>query len=142
MLNESQSKHLSLTSLHSPPSPLDGSVHQTPIHSQLPPGAVRLAITVNGDETDEDLQKIKELDPAFIFLNTSPELSTLHASRRFFEILKSSDIDTSVIHHFLTDSDDSNALALDMGMTIGGLLTDGLGDGLMIEQTCFPSKLV
>lgn len=104
-------------------------------NGELPPGAVRLAITVNGNETDEDLQKIKELDPAFIFLNTSPELSTLHASRRFFEILKSSDIDTSVIHHFLTDSDDSNALALDMGMTIGGLLTDGLGDGLMIEQT-------
>jgi len=101
---------------------------------KLPLGAIRLAVAVDGDEDDDTLRMIKQLDPAFIFLNTSPHVSTLHASRRLFEVLKSEDIQTSVIHHFLTDSTDSNGLALDMGITIGSLLTDGLGDGLMIEQ--------
>lgn len=101
---------------------------------KLPLGAIRLAITINGDESEETLSQLKRLDPAFLFLNTSPHVSTLHASRRIFEILKSEEINTSVIHHYLTASSDTNALALDMGMTIGGLLTDGLGDGLMIEQ--------
>jgi (E)-4-hydroxy-3-methylbut-2-enyl-diphosphate synthase len=58
----------------------------------------------------------------------------LHSSRRVFELFKQSDIKTSVIHHFETDTDDSNELALRLGMTVGSLLTDGNGDGVLIEQ--------
>lgn len=101
---------------------------------KLPLGAIRLAIAIDGDEDDDTLNKVKELDPAFIFLKTSPHISTLHASRRVFEVLKSMEVQTCVIHHYQTTSSDTNNLALDMGMTIGSLLTDGLGDGLMIEQ--------
>jgi (E)-4-hydroxy-3-methylbut-2-enyl-diphosphate synthase len=51
-----------------------------------------------------------------------------------FEIFKSNDINTSVIHHFLTDTDDSNELALQMGTKVGSLLTDGNGDGILVEH--------
>jgi len=103
-------------------------------NGELPTGAIRLAVTVNGDEDDADLQKLKDLDPAFIFLNIAPQVSTLHASRRVFEIIKSEGIETSVIHHFETDTAESDDLALEIGTRIGSLLTDGLGDGVMVEE--------
>lgn len=59
----------------------------------------------------------------------------MHASRRVFEILKKIDSDISVIHHFVTDTEDSNELALQMGTKIGSLLTDGNGDGVLVEQS-------
>lgn len=61
-------------------------------------------------------------------------LSHLHSSRRIFEIFNANDIDTAVIHHFTTDTSDSNELALQIGTKIGSLLTDGNGDGVMVEQ--------
>jgi len=103
-------------------------------NGELPPGAIRLAVNVDGDEDDEALSKIKQLNPAFIFLNISPHISTLHASRRVFEILKAEDIQTCVIHHYQSEFTDGNSLALDIGMEVGSLLTDGLGDGLLIEE--------
>jgi len=103
-------------------------------NGELPPGAIRLAVTIDGDEDDDTFKKLKDLDPAFIFLNISPHVSTLHASRRVFETLKSNDIQTSVIHHYQSDMTDGNSLALDIGMDVGSVLTDGLGDGLMIEE--------
>ena len=90
---------------------------------------------MDGDEEEDALLKIKDLNPAFVMLKPKKELSPLHASRRIFEILNSNDIKHSVIHHFATDTDDSNELALALGTTIGALLTDGNGDGIMIEQT-------
>jgi len=69
-----------------------------------------------------------------ILLNVAPHLSTLHASRRVFEVLKSENVETSIIHHYQTSIEDSNALALQIGMEIGSVMTDGLGDGLLIEQ--------
>jgi len=101
---------------------------------ELPPGAIRLAIELNGDEEEDLLKKLKALDPAMIFLCVKPEISTLHASRRIFEVIKSEDIQTSVIHHFKTADSDSNELALQIGTRVGSLLTDGLGDGVMVEQ--------
>ena len=84
-----------------------------------------ITAAINGD--DDTMRMIKQVDLAFIFLYTSPHVSTLLASRRKFEVLKSEDIQTSVIHHFLTDSTDSNGLAFDMGIIIVLLLTDVLG---------------
>ena len=75
------------------------------------------------------------MDPAFCMLKPKESLSHLHASRRVFELFKANDIDKAVIHHFVTDTDDSNELALQLGTKIGSLLTDGNGDGVIVEQT-------
>jgi len=101
---------------------------------KLPEGAIRMAISVNGDEDDDMIAKIRTLNPVFILLNPLEKLSHLHSSRRVFEILKKNDMDTAVIHHMQVDIDDSNELALEMGTKVGSLLTDGDGDGVLIEQ--------
>ena len=93
-----------------------------------------MVVEINGDEDDDTIAKIKDLNPAFCLLKPAEHLSHLHASRRVFEIFKANDIDLSVIHHFTTDTDDSNELALQLGTKIGALLTDGNGDGIMVEQ--------
>lgn len=93
-----------------------------------------MVVELNGDEEESEIQKIKDLDPVFCMLKPKEGISHLHASRRVFELFKSNDIDKSVIHHFTTDTDDSNELALQMGTKIGALLTDGNGDGIMVEQ--------
>ena len=100
----------------------------------IPAGASRFAVSVDGTEDDATIIKIKELQPAFVMLKPDVTLSHLHTSRRVFEILKANDIDTAVIHHFVTDTADSGELALQMGTQIGSLLTDGNGDGIMVEQ--------
>ena len=100
---------------------------------QLPEGAIRLAVTINGGEDTETIKKLKDLDVAFALLRPRGDLSHLHASRRVFEILKENDIKLPVIHHLVTDTNDSNELALQMGTKIGSLLTDGNGDGILVE---------
>lgn len=107
---------------------------------ELPTGAIRLAVSVNGDEDDDVLKQIKTLDPAMIFLNTKPTISNLHGSRRVFEVLKSEGIETSVIHHYQTTAEDSNELALEIGTRIGALLVDGAGDGVMVEDATGKNK--
>jgi (E)-4-hydroxy-3-methylbut-2-enyl-diphosphate synthase len=46
---------------------------------------------------------------------------------------KANDITQTVIHHFITDTKDSNELALQLGTRVGSLLTDGNGDGVLVE---------
>jgi len=101
---------------------------------ELPLGAIRLAIELDGDEEEDALKQLKALDPAMIFISTSPKISSLHSSRRLFNIFESEDINTIVIHLYQTSDSDSNELALQMGTRVGSLLTDGLGDGIMVEQ--------
>jgi (E)-4-hydroxy-3-methylbut-2-enyl-diphosphate synthase len=103
--------------------------------NQLPEGAIDLVVGLDGDEDEDTILKIKDLNPAFCMLKPKEGISHLHSSRRIFEILKANDIKKSIIHHFTSDTDDSNELALALGTTIGSLLTDGNGDGIMIEQT-------
>jgi (E)-4-hydroxy-3-methylbut-2-enyl-diphosphate synthase len=93
-----------------------------------------LAVELDGDEDEETFLKIKDLDPIFCILKPKASISHLHASRRVFEIFKANGIDRSVIHHFEAETDDSNELALQLGTKIGSLLTDGNGDGVMVEQ--------
>ncbi len=93
-----------------------------------------MAITINGDESDEDILKIKELNPIVCLLKPKDGISHLHSARRVFELFNANDIDTAVVHHFTTDTDDSNELALQIGARIGSQLTDGNGDGIMVEQ--------
>eukprot|EP00534_Pseudo-nitzschia_fraudulenta_P001938 CAMPEP_0201138534 /NCGR_PEP_ID=MMETSP0850-20130426/55978_1 /ASSEMBLY_ACC=CAM_ASM_000622 /TAXON_ID=183588 /ORGANISM="Pseudo-nitzschia fraudulenta, Strain WWA7" /LENGTH=755 /DNA_ID=CAMNT_0047409929 /DNA_START=140 /DNA_END=2407 /DNA_ORIENTATION=+ len=100
----------------------------------LPEGAIRLAISLDGDEDEEEILKLKELDPILCLLKPKEEISHLHSARRVFEIFNANEIDTAVVHHFTTETDDSNELALQIGTQIGSLLTDGNGDGIMVEQ--------
>mmetsp|Transcript_29756 Transcript_29756/g.63204 ORF Transcript_29756/g.63204 Transcript_29756/m.63204 type:complete len:757 (-) Transcript_29756:163-2433(-) len=101
---------------------------------KLPEGAIRLAVEIDGTEDDETIAKVKDLDPVMVFVSIDPALSQLHASRRVFEIFKSNDILTPAIHHYKTDASESNELALELGTKVGSLLTDGNGDGILIEQ--------
>ena len=100
---------------------------------QLPDGAIRLAVTVDGTESTEAIEQIKELDPVMILLKTDSSVSNLHASRRVFEIMNESNIETPVIHHFQTSIQDKSELALEIGMRVGAQLTDGNGDGILLE---------
>jgi len=102
---------------------------------ELPEGAIRLAVTIDGDEDVDTLKKLKSIDAAMIFIDIKDGISKLHASRRIFEVIRSEDIKTIVIHHFKTDTKDTDELALQLGGNVGSLLTDGNGDGVMIEQT-------
>ena len=101
---------------------------------QLPEGAIRLAIEIDGTEDDDLIAKVKELDPVMVMITIDPSVSQLHASRRVFEIFKANDINAPAIHHYKTEAADSNNLALELGTKVGSLLTDGNGDGVLIEQ--------
>ena len=101
---------------------------------QLPEGAIRLAVTIDGTEDDDILAKVADLKPVMCLLTPDPSLSTLHASRRVFEIFKANDITAPVINHFKTEIDDSNELALQLGTKVGALLADGCGDGVLVEH--------
>ena len=101
---------------------------------QLPEGAIRLAVEIDGSEDDDVIAKVKDLDPVVVFISVSDKLSQLHAARRIFEIFKSNDINTPAIHHYKTTASDSSELALELGTKVGSLLTDGNGDGILIEQ--------
>ena len=100
----------------------------------LPEGAVRLALELDGLETDEQLNALKTLNPVMLLNNPSPSLSHLHSSRRLFEFLKSSSLTPPVVHVFTSETiADKNELALQIGMRLGSLLTDGLGDGVCLD---------
>lgn len=104
-------------------------------NGKLPEGAIRLAITVKGTESDEDIAAITStLKPLFIILHPDSTVSHLHSSRRLFELLKKQNDATPVIHQFVASGTDSNELALQLGSRVGSLLTDGNGDGVMIES--------
>ena len=84
---------------------------------QWPPKAIRLAIEINGSETDADLLHLSKLDPVMLFNDPAKNLSQLHASRRLFEFLKREGLKIPVIHHFRSSVvDDSNELSLQVKM--------------------------
>jgi len=101
---------------------------------ELPAGALRLAVRVDGTESDEALLGLGGLDAVLAFMQPAKGLSSVHASRRVFEMLARSEADTSVI--LVGDFDevtDSDALTIGVGMDLGALLVDGLGDGVMVN---------
>jgi (E)-4-hydroxy-3-methylbut-2-enyl-diphosphate synthase len=93
-----------------------------------------MVISLSGEEEDGAIARIKDLKPAFVLLRPSDAVSHLHATRRVFEILKAHEIRVPVIHHFVTEAEDSNELALQLGTKVGAHLTDGRGDGVLVEQ--------
>ena len=102
---------------------------------------VRLAISIDGTETLDDLKRLPELDPVMLLNDPDASLSHLHSSRRLFEVLKSEGMSYPVIHVFSSATiDDKNELALQIGMRLGSLLTDGLGDGVCLDVKATPAK--
>jgi len=93
------------------------------------------AIIIDGTESEELLNTIPTLKPLFILLQ--PTEARLYASRRVFEVLKKLGDNTPVIHYFASEpcKGDTNELALQLGTSIGSLLTDGNGDGIMIDNS-------
>jgi len=98
----------------------------------VPECAKRIVVSIRGDESADELSALKTLDHAFVMLDVPPELSRLHASRRVFATLASLDIDSAIVHVFRPPASDSSELALQMGAQVGGLLCDGLGDGVLV----------
>jgi (E)-4-hydroxy-3-methylbut-2-enyl-diphosphate synthase len=101
---------------------------------KLPEGAGRLAVFIDGTESDADLAALKDMDVAVALLKIAPGVSRVHASRRVFEQLQQQKVDVPVIHHItFADGTVRDDLVLQSGSKVGALMVDGLGDGLVIE---------
>eukprot|EP00887_Chlorella_sp_A99_P004201 scaffold15.g4201.t1 len=97
---------------------------------RLPEGAARLAVFVDGNESDADLAALKELQPALALLKTTPGVSRVHSSRRVFETLAAQGIDVPVIHHItFPDGAPRDEVIISGGSQVGALMVDGYGDG-------------
>ncbi|GBF87360.1 hypothetical protein Rsub_00071 [Raphidocelis subcapitata] len=120
-------------------SPLPGAVALVPLReaaagAELPEGAARLALEIDGTETDAQLAAAGTLGAAVALLNVADGVSRVHASRRVFEALKSAGSGLPVVHHVrFGEGAVRDEIVINTGSTAGGLLVDGLGDGAMIE---------
>mmetsp|Transcript_745 Transcript_745/g.2261 ORF Transcript_745/g.2261 Transcript_745/m.2261 type:complete len:737 (+) Transcript_745:186-2396(+) len=100
----------------------------------LPEGTTRFVITVDGTETADEIRSLKDLDAVMVLLRTAPGVSRIHASRRVFDVIKGADLQVPVIHHqWLPGKPEKDTLVISTGTEIGGLLVDGLGDGVLVE---------
>ena len=68
----------------------------------LPAEAARYAVTLSGKESEEELQKLKQLDPILLLVSIDPSLSRVHASRRLMEFIQKEGLTFSVIHHYVS----------------------------------------
>lgn len=102
--------------------------------AKMPEGAIRMAITVRGDESDEELGKLKGSEAVMLLIETPKGSSRIHSTRRVINFLKSNDIDTPVIHHIVFDKESKDELVLTTGSQVGCSLVDGNGDGVLIES--------
>mmetsp|Transcript_26439 Transcript_26439/g.36368 ORF Transcript_26439/g.36368 Transcript_26439/m.36368 type:complete len:629 (-) Transcript_26439:305-2191(-) len=106
----------------------------------LPECAKRAALIIEGGETPEEIvSAVEALKPVFILFQPLESLSRLHAGRRIFSVLSEKGIRTPVIHHYFTQpskdgSSSTNEVALTVGASVGPLMIDGLGDGLVLEN--------
>ncbi|RZC83646.1 hypothetical protein C5167_046427 [Papaver somniferum] len=105
-------------------------------HKLLPEGT-RLAVSVRGDESFEDLHVLKDVDATMLLHDlpyTEDKISRVHAARRLFEYLGENALDVPVIHHMqFANGIHKDDLVIGAGSNVGALLVDGLGDGLLLE---------
>lgn len=85
---------------------------------QLPEGAGRLAITMNGMENEAEMIALKNLDAVMVFLNVEDGVSRIHASRRALEILDRESITVPVIHHFRSQGCTQEELIINSGSQV------------------------
>ncbi|CAA6655240.1 unnamed protein product [Spirodela intermedia] len=116
----------------------------TGAYKLLPEGS-RLAVTVRGDETYEELEILKNVKDITLLLHNVPyteeKIGRVHAARRLFEYLADAQLDFPVIHHIQFpegiqrhESLAPDDLVIGAGSNAGALLVDGLGDGLLLES--------
>lgn len=100
----------------------------------LPEGAGRLALQIDGTETEEQLLAVDKLGAAVALLNVADGTSRVHASRRVFEALKAAGSKLPVVHHIrFGEGSVRDEIVINTGSMVGGMLVDGLGDGAIIE---------
>lgn len=100
----------------------------------LPAGTSRVAVFVDGTESDEDIAALKTIDAVLVLLKTAPGVSRVHSSRRVFEVLQREQIDVPVIHHVaFPDGTVRDEIIISSGAQVGALMVDGRGDGLTVE---------
>ena len=101
-----------------------------------PDCAGRVAAVLDGSETEEQIVALKGLDdaskPVVIILDVPAKLSRLHASRRVIELLRKNEVALPTVHRYYVANEDTNNLALELGVAVGSLLVDGLGEGVAI----------
>lgn len=105
----------------------------------MPEGAARLAVTIDGTETDEEIATLKDMDMVMVLLAMREDVSRVHASRRAFEVMQREGVTAPVLHHFSFDSArfSRDDLVIQSGTFGGALLMDGLGDGVVMEAPGF-----
>lgn len=94
----------------------------------------RFAVSLDGTEPAELIKTLAKIDPIVALLNTADGESRLHSSRRVFDVLKNNNIETAVMHHrIFNEGSVRDEIVITTGSEMGGLLCDGLGDGLLLE---------
>ncbi len=63
---------------------------------QLPEGAGRLAVFIDGTEGEEDIAALKDMGAVLALLKIAPGVSRVHASRRVFEQLQQQQVRSRV----------------------------------------------
>lgn len=85
-------------------------------------GCVRVAVELDGTESEEVLGALKAADPIVLLLHAH-SVSRLHASRRVFDALKRHEINTPVVHRIVFPAGaDKDELVISTGSLVGGLL--------------------
>jgi len=110
-------------------------VSASDVNAPLPEGAVRRAVTLNGFETAEQIKAVAASDAVMALIKTKDGESRLHSSRRLFEEMARSGATVPVIHHMYMPQGDKSDIVIQSGSQVGGLLVDGLGDGVLIEYS-------
>jgi len=101
----------------------------------LPDCAARVAVVFDGTETEEEVKVALGVDPVMALIECAPGVSRLHASRRLFTNILAAGSSVPVIHRIqFTDADVKDDIVIQSGSQVGGLLCDGLGDGVLIEH--------
>ena len=109
----------------------------------LPEGAIRLAVSIDGTESDDVLRSLKAAAPVMALLCIKPGVSRVHASRRVFETLAAAAHNVPVIHHLqFSAAAEKDEVVIRGGSEAGALLVDGLGDGVLIEAPSLPLDVV
>eukprot|EP00271_Cylindrocystis_brebissonii_P010368 TRINITY_DN26543_c0_g1_i1.p1 TRINITY_DN26543_c0_g1~~TRINITY_DN26543_c0_g1_i1.p1 ORF type:complete len:762 (+),score=157.02 TRINITY_DN26543_c0_g1_i1:234-2519(+) len=103
----------------------------------LPQGVRRVAVTLRGDEPEEQLALLEGASPVMLLIEipaNDERVSRVHASRRLFEYLQTNGLEFPVIHHLRFPEDaHKDDVVIRSGSEAGALLVDGLGDGVMLE---------
>lgn len=78
----------------------------------------RYVITVDGSESEDEIESIKNYDADMLLLKIRSDISRVHVSRKIFEILQKNEIDVPVIHYIDSDLEDSDKFIINCGTQV------------------------